>query len=397
MTRWLNRSVSALACGLMATTSLSSGGAYAQSDQPPIKIGVLGTFSGPLSTATITAEQGVDYAVEQFNKAGGLNGRKVEIVVRDTNGEPTKSVNFAKQLISNDGVIAIIGPANSGEGLAAVPVIAAAGVPNIVEGVLDPLTNPTKYPLAFRVANTNTQWIDLANDYLLHHVHRDKIAVIGDTSGYGTATVKQVSATLTAAGAPPVYTALIDPNQTDVTDEVAKAKAAGATAMSIWTGSTGLIARLLNARAEQNWDAVYIGHPAIMALPVRALLSKPDNWKDAYGIGFTNTTYAPNGKLPPETQQLLDEMRPRLGGKDLNFTFWWVLLGYDSVNLVLHAIKDAGSTDPSAMKKAFETGSFKGAYTTFTYTPTDHNGFPNAGLTVDVADSFRDGCFNAAL
>lgn len=392
----LHRSVSMLTCGLMVTTLLPMSGASAQSDKPPIKIGVLGTFSGPLSTATVTAEQGVDYAVEQLNKAGGLNGRKVEIIVRDTNGEPTKAVNFAKQMISSDGVVAIIGPANSGEGLAAVPVIAAAGIPNIVEGVLDPLTNPTKYPLAFRVANTNTQWIELANDYLLHHVHRDKIAVIGDTSGYGTATVKQVTAALTSAGAPPVYTTLIDPNQTDVTDEVSKAKAAGATAVSIWTGSTGLIARLLNARAEQNWDAVYIGHPAIMALPVRALLSKPDNWKDAYGIGFTNTTYDANGKLPPETQQLLDAMRPRLGGKELNFTFWWVLLGYDSVNLVLNAIKNAGSTDPQAIKNAFETNPYKGAYTTFTYSPTDHNGFPNAGLMVDVADSFKDGCFNSA-
>ena len=384
----------ALTLGAAATASLAMPHGARAAD--PIKIGVLGAFSGPLATPSLTSQVGVEYAVEQFNKAGGLNGRMVELLVRDTNGEPTKAVNFAQQLINSEKVVAILGPSNSGEALATVPIVARAGVVNVVQGVLDVLIDPAKYPRAFRISNTNTQWIERANDYVLNVLKKRKVAVMADTSGYGVSSAKQVAQMLEQAGAPPVYTALIDPSKTDVTDEITKARAAGAEVVSLWTGSTGLVARLLNTRGEQGWDAAFIGHPAIMALPVRDLLSKPEYWRNAFSVGFTNTTYDANGKLPAATQRLLDAMRPRIGGDTLTFTFWWVEIGYDSANVVLEAIKHAGSADPAAIAKAMEANDYAGAYTNFHYTPTNHNGFPDAGLTINLADSFKDGSFTAA-
>lgn len=380
---------------LGGASSLALAGRTARAADP-IRIGILGTFSGPLATPSLQSQKGVEFAVEQFNRAGGLGGRMAELVVRDTNGEPTKAVNFAQQLINSEKVAAVIGPSNSGEALATVPIVARAGVVNIVQGVLDVLIDPAKYPRAFRASNTNTQWIERANDYVLNVLGKRKVAVFADTSGYGASTAKQVGQLLEKAGAPQVYTVLIDPAKTDVTDEIGKARAAGAEVVSLWTGATGLVARLLNTRGEQGWNVPFIGHPAIAALPVRELLAKPEYWGNAYAVGFTNTTYDAQGKLPPRTQALLDQMRPLLGGAELQFTFWWITLGYDSVNMLLQAMKRAGSTDPAAIAAAMEAAPYEGAYTTYRFMPSEHNGFPDAGLKINLADSFRDGSFTAA-
>src|SRR5215212_8275372 len=163
------------------------------SAQGVIKIGWMSSLTGPLSSAAIAENQGVQFAVEEINKAGGIKGQKLELVTRDTAGDPTKAVNFAKQLLFVDKVAFIIGPVNSGESLATVPMVAKAGIPNIVIGALDELIDPVRFPLAFRAINTNPQWIDGANEYAVRVLKKKRIAVIGDTTGYGTASAKSAT------------------------------------------------------------------------------------------------------------------------------------------------------------------------------------------------------------
>src|SRR6185295_10729420 len=190
------------------------------SAQSPIRIGWLSSLTGPLSSAAIAENQGVQFAVEEINATGGVNGRKLELITRDTSGEPTKAVNLAKQLAFVDKVDFIIGPVNSGESLATVPIVAKAGIPNLIIGTIDELVDAEKYPLAFRAINTNYQWIDAATDYALNVLKKKKVAVIGDTSGYGTASSKLAQELLEKSGVKPVYVVLVDPNKTDLTDEL---------------------------------------------------------------------------------------------------------------------------------------------------------------------------------
>src|SRR4051812_37654165 len=144
-----------------------------------------------------------------------------------------------KQLAFVDKVDFIIGPVNSGESLATVPIVAKAGIPNLIIGTIDELVDPQKFPLAFRAINTNKQWIEAANGYALNVLGKRKIAVIGDTSGYGTASSKLAQDLLDKAGVKPVYVALVDANKTDLTDELNKAKAAGAEVIMPWSAATG--------------------------------------------------------------------------------------------------------------------------------------------------------------
>src|SRR6202012_2948023 len=93
--------------------------AIAQSE--PIRIGCLAAIPGPSSAPTIGFNRGVNFATDAINAGGGVKGRKIEIVMRDTQGDPTKAVNATQELISQAKVHAIWGPLNSGEALAPTP------------------------------------------------------------------------------------------------------------------------------------------------------------------------------------------------------------------------------------------------------------------------------------
>ena len=135
----------------------------------------------------------------------------------------------------------------------------------------------------------------------------------------------------------------------------------------------------------------------MMVPAIPKLLNKPEYWSDAYATGYVSTTYTADGKLPAATKTLLEKMRPRLGGKEIDFMFWWVALGYDTVKIVEHAVKTAGGTDPAAIEKAIEgTTNLKGVYADYTWTVEDRNGFPDVGVVVNAANSLKDGCFKAA-
>src|SRR5882724_13592077 len=130
--------------------------AIAQSE--PIKIGFLAAMTGPSSAPTIGFNRGVIFAVDAINAAGGVKGRKIEVITRDTQGDPTKAVNATQEMISQVKVNAIWGPTNSGEALATTPIMARNKMPNIHPCVVNSLIDVEKFPNAFRTAPANAQW-----------------------------------------------------------------------------------------------------------------------------------------------------------------------------------------------------------------------------------------------
>src|SRR5688572_14788951 len=86
----------------LGAAALAIGFAADARAQEPIRIGWLSSLTGALSSAAIAENQGVQFAVDEINKAGGVLGRKLELLTRDTAGDPTKAVNFAQQLVFSD-------------------------------------------------------------------------------------------------------------------------------------------------------------------------------------------------------------------------------------------------------------------------------------------------------
>src|ERR1700742_4545474 len=235
--------------------------AIAQSE--PIKIGCLAAMTGPSSAPTIGFNRGVTFATDAVNAAGGVKGRKIEIVMRDTQGDPTKAVNATQELISQAKVHAIWGPVNSGEALATTPIMARAKMPDIHPCVVETLIDTTKYPNAFRMAPSNSQWDDAVRNYCLNILKVKKIAVLGDTTGYGVVAVKASVEAFKKDGAEVVYQANIDATQPDMTPDMLRMKNAGTEAIIVWTGSTGMEARTFNTRAARGWDIAVVGHPSL--------------------------------------------------------------------------------------------------------------------------------------
>ena len=135
---------------LTAATALPIRRARAASEEA-IRVGWLAALTGPSSAPALGFDRGVRFAVDTINAAGGVKGRKIEIDLRDTQGDPTKAVNATQEMINAAKVHAIWGPTNSGEALATFAIMARAGVPNMHPCVVDSLIDVKKYPNAFRI------------------------------------------------------------------------------------------------------------------------------------------------------------------------------------------------------------------------------------------------------
>src|SRR5437667_8858647 len=155
----------------------------------PIMIGYLPALTGPSSSTGVGINRGIQLAVQEINAAGGIDGRQLELITRDTQSDPTKAVNGAAEL-THQKVSVVFGPVNSGESLAVVPLLARANTPQVHPCRVDTLTDPKKYPMCFRNAPTNQQIGHAANRYVVEVLKRKKVAVISDTTGYGNASVK---------------------------------------------------------------------------------------------------------------------------------------------------------------------------------------------------------------
>ncbi len=380
------------AAGLAAVSGLAHP-AIAQSE--PIRIGWLAALSGPSSAPAIGFDRGVRHAVNAINAAGGVKGRKVELVVRDTQGDPTKAVNAAQEMISRIKVHAIWGPTNSGESLATTPIMARAKMPDVHPCFVDTLINPAKYPNAFRMAPSNSQIDDAVSGYGVDNLKLKRFAVIGDTTGYGTTTVNSSSAAYEKRGAEVVYKGTIDATQPDVTPDMLRMKNAGAEAITLWTVSTGLISRILNTRANMGWDVPLTGHPAMGSGEVGQLIAKPANWEKTYILGFKNCSYGADGKLPEHVQAFVDTIKDQI---DLNdTTLWWVLCGTDAINVIARAVQETGSTDAAKIIGYWNTVTdYPGLYASYTWTKTQHNGLQQSDLVMSEGNTQRQGAYKLA-
>jgi branched-chain amino acid transport system substrate-binding protein len=368
--------------------------AIAQTD--PIKIGWLAAMTGPSSAPTTGFNRGVVFAAEAINAAGGIKGRKLEIITRDTQGDPTKAVNATQELISQAKVHAIWGPVNSGEALATTPIMARAKMPDIHPCVVETLIDPAKYPNAFRMAPSNTQWDDAVRNYCLNVLKVKKVAVIGDTTGYGVTAVGASAAAFKKDGAEVVYQANIDATQPDMTPDMLRAKNAGAEVIVVWSVTTGMEARMFNTRAALNWDVPFAGHPSLASGELAGLVEKPENWKKVYAIGYKSCSYDAAGKLPPKSEELVARLTK--ANVALNDTLlWWIAGGIDAIELFAKAVEASGSTESAGIIAHLNSlNKYPGYFGNYTFSPSQHNGYPTDEIVMSEASTAKNGTFALA-
>jgi branched-chain amino acid transport system substrate-binding protein len=107
-------------------------------DRSTIKIGYFGDLSGPTFNFGESAKNGVLLAAAEINQAGGINGRKIDVVIEDDQGSPERAATVVNKLVHLDNVVALIAGGASGNSLAAGPNAQAAKVPMISPSSTNP-------------------------------------------------------------------------------------------------------------------------------------------------------------------------------------------------------------------------------------------------------------------
>jgi branched-chain amino acid transport system substrate-binding protein len=358
----------------------------------PIRVGYLPALTGPSSSTGIGINRGTELAVKEINAAGGIDGRQIELIVRDTQSEPTKAVNGAAELAHSEKVSVVFGPLNSGESLAVVPLLARANMPQIHPCWVDSLIDSKKYPMCFRNAPTNQQIGAAANRYVMEVLKQKKVAVISDTTGYGTASVNAYVPMLKGIGAEVVYQGNVDAANPDLKPELLRMQSAGAEAIMPWSVNAGFLSRIINTRGQMGWDVPIIGQTTLGSGQTKALLDKPEYWAKVYPNNFRPVCYATGGKLTDRTTAFVDRLRS--AKIDMSDTLlWWIALGYDTPRMVAEAIKSAGAEPEAIVGYLNKLKDFPGVYGDITFTADKHDGYRDDDIIMVEANSLKNGAF----
>jgi branched-chain amino acid transport system substrate-binding protein len=108
-----------------------------------IVIGEFGSLTGNTATFGISTKNGIDMAIDDINKGGGLLGKKVRVIVEDDQGKPEEAQTVVTKLINRDQVIAVLGEVASSRTMAAAPVAQQNGIPLITPSSTNPKVTET--------------------------------------------------------------------------------------------------------------------------------------------------------------------------------------------------------------------------------------------------------------
>lgn len=349
----------------------------------PVKIGALFSVTGPASFLGAPEEKTAQMLVEKINAAGGINGQKLALVVKDTAGSPEKAVSFAKQLIEEEKVLAIIGPSTSGETMQIKAICEENRVPLVSCAAAETIVNPVaKY--VFKSPQKDSQavtWIYRT----MKEMGLTNIAILSSSDGFGAAGKKQLEDAAKTEGIGIMADEVYDKQVTDLTDVLTKVK-----------GNSSV-------QAVVNWSIV----------PAQSIVAK--NMKQLglnvplfQSHGFGNLKYvqqagvAAEGTLFPAGRLLVVEELPdshpqkqvlAAYKKDYESRYKEDVStfgghAYDALMIVVEGLKKAGAPDREKVRDAIEgLQGFIGTAGVFNFSPTDHTGLDlNAFEMLTVKD-----------
>jgi branched-chain amino acid transport system substrate-binding protein len=223
----------------------------------------------------------------------------------------------------------------------------------------------------------------------------NKVAVIRDTTGYGTASVNAYVPMLKAKGADVVYSGNIDAANPDLKPKLLRTQSAGAEAIMPWSVNAGFLSRIINTRGQMNWDVPIVGQTTLGSGQTQALLEKPDYWAKVYPNNFRPVCYAVDGRLSDRTSAFLDRLKSakiEMGDTLL----WWIALGYDSPHMIAEAMKNVGTEAAQVVGYLNNLKQFPGVYGDISFTPDRHDGYPDQEVVMVEANSLKNGAFKIA-
>jgi branched-chain amino acid transport system substrate-binding protein len=359
--------------------------AFPAFSQEPIRIGAIFAVTGPAANLGLPESRTLQMLVDDANAAGGLLGRKFELVIKDSQGSTEKAVSFAKQLMEEDNVLAIVGPSTSGESMALKSLadqneqilISCAAAATIVE------------PVAKWVFKT-PQMDSFAAQAIFATMKKLGISRIGavvSNTGFGQGGKAQLEKLAAPSGLTLAITEVYDSTATDLTGVLAKVKAQNVQAVVNWSVEPA------QSLVPKNMKQMGFDVPLFQSHGFGNLAYVTAAGKAAEGIIFPAGRLLVADVLPaghPQKQVLASykkEYETKFGDSVSTFGGH----AYDAFLVIREAVRKAGGTDKYKVRDAIE--GLKGLVGTagiFSFSAQDHN-----GLTMDSFEmlTVKNGAF----
>ena len=350
-------------CGGPAATTTTSGAA-ASGDT--VKVGLLFELTGPVASYGSAEAQGAKLAAEQINAAGGVNGKKVQLVEYDTKSETAETTTLSAKLMTQDKVVTIIGPATSGGVKAQIQLAAKNSVP-VISGsaTADDLTvtNGKLNEFIFRTCFVDSFQGTAMAKYAATKLNVKSAVILKDTSSdYAKGLADAFDKQFTAGGGKVLATEAYTAKQTDFNAVLTKLKGQQFDAMYVpgYYEELGLIikqARALGITAPILGGDGYES-PKLAELAGTALT-------DVY---YTN--HYSSADKDAKVTAFIDAYKKKYNADPESFA----ALGYDTMNFVAAALKNASAATGAAMKDSLATyKGFSGVTGTFDMDAATHN------------------------
>jgi branched-chain amino acid transport system substrate-binding protein len=336
----------------------------------PIKIGVLLTMSGPAANIGQLLKVPAEFWYEE-NKDIGIDGRPVEMVFRDDGGTASTAATAARQLLDEDGVDVVLGPALSDPSSGALPLLTDAKVVSAVVSAFQPARDPAQFPYTFGFEFGSAH----QGEAFLRAVQESggtKVGYIAPNNTLGNAQLDVIKAKIDEAGLELVGSQFYEPGATDVTTQVQNLESDGADVIIVGDVVQPAINTVLDAILTIGWDDVRIVGLSPLADYAVVSAADPSVLERGIATGFTPNTLNP---LPPEVADWRDRYLEFIGNDDVEKRLYQIMRPYEALDFLRDMIEATGGTDADAIKEYIEgEGEWEGLTGTYVFTAEAHTG-----------------------
>lgn len=361
-----------LAVGLSVGLCLSAAACGDDSDSDtsadPYVIAVPAALSGPAASIGEAEVAAAKAAAKQINDDGGVNGRQLKLVVKDTKSDPTETARVIPQLIRTDGVIAVFGDSTSSGLLAGLPIAAREKMTVLAPGSAADVTDPSKewHSIVFGVAPTSAN----DNAAVRRQMANESVKTVGviyqeDAANTSTSELFKKEP---PEGARVVETAAVPSDATDTSAQVARIVRQKPDAIYLITSSVDLAASVARSLKDVGYDGQLYGSAGIAQ---RSLIETAGDAVE--GMTLAALINPDDASATPDLAALLESAGGIKG--------FGSLLGANAIAVIAEGLKADPADSKELADAILEAGSIKGyGVAPMQYTDDDREGFPDEGM-----------------
>lgn len=365
------------ACAESEDTGSSGGGTTASG---PIKIGAVLDITGAGASLGVPERQTLLMLAEQVNAAGGVNGRKVELLIEDNQSTEDGAAKAASKLLSTEKVDILLGASRTGPSLAMRPLAEQAKKPMISLAANQKIVDGSTW--VFKTAQNDRVVLERLVDDMKSQGLK-KIAVARDASGFGEGIPEMLAEIGKPAGIEVVAVEKFAPDATDFTAQMVNIRKADPDATLIWgIPPAASLAQVSYERIGPKVP-VYQSHGIGNQVFLDTAKGSADGLRAALGRMLVADQLPADDPQKEVVTKFISDYKAKYNQNPSTFAGH----AYDGFMIAIESLKKAG-TDPNKLRDAIEqTSDWPGISGVFTMTPEDHSGLTKEALMMVTVDA----------